>query len=311
MTGISGFAGSHLAEELLGTGYSVCGTYLPDESLRNLDSFRSKVEIAPMELHRPESVAEILTRFNPDYIFHLAAQASVGRSFRAPQETHQINFIGTFNLLEAVRQLGRLKGLLLVTSADIYGIVRPKDLPLRENQPLCPISPYGVSKAAADLLGYQYYKNHSLPIVRVRAFNHSGPRQAPGFVIPDFCRQIVTLEKSATEHIMKVGNLEARRDISDVRDIVAGYRLALEKGKPGAVYHLCSGQAIKISSLLRKLLKLAKVKIEVKADPVLMRPSEVSILVGDPSRAEKELGYKRKFTIDDTLKDCLDYYRAH
>jgi len=174
---------------------------------------------------------------------------------------------------------------------------------------------YGASydhmkKAAADMMAYQYYKNYDMPVVRARAFNHSGPRQARGFVITDLSHQIAKLERGRGKKIIKIGNLSAKRDISDVRDIVHGYRLALEKGKAGAVYHLCTGKAYQIKGLLNKLLKMATVEIETEIDPKLARPTEGTVLKGDPGRAEKHLGYKRKYGIDDTLRDCLEYYRS-
>jgi len=310
ITGISGFAGSFLAEELLACGYEVFGTYLPSENLQNIKHIEDQISINPLDFLKPAVIPQMLACVKPDYIFHLGAQASVGRSFQNPLETYQINFNGTYHLLEAARKIKRLKGLMFVSSSDIYGIVKPKDLPLTEEHPLRPVSPYGVSKAAADMLGYQYYKNYDLPIVRIRAFNHSGPRQGRGFAISDFSSQIAELESSRRKKVIKIGDLSARRDISDVRDIVRGYRLSLEKGKPGEIYHLCSGQAIRIETLLRKLLKQSMVAIDIKVDSKLIRKTEVPVLKGDCSKAEKKIKYKRNFTIDDTLIDCLEYYRS-
>ncbi len=310
ITGIPGFAGSHLARELLEHGYTVHGTYLPGENLSRIDDLGKKVRLHKLDFLKEKNLHKLLGAVKPNYIFHLAAQPSVGSSFKFPEETLMINFMGTFHLLEAARKLRNLKGLLIVTSSDIYGVIKRTDLPLTEEQKLRPVSPYGVSKAAGDLMGYQYYKNYDLPVVRARSFNHSGPGQARGFVVTDLCYQIATLENSRGKPVIKMGNLKAKRDISDVRDVVRGYRLALEKGKAGEVYHLCSGKTHSVAELLKKALKLTDLKIEVKIDPKLARPTEVPILIGDASKAERQLGYKRRFTIDDTLKDCLDYFRS-
>ena len=311
ITGVPGFAGSHLAENLLGHGYKVYGTHLPGESLRNLSVCRKKLELFPMDFHKPEKIPSLLKKINPDYIFHLAALPSVGGSFLDPQETYLVNFMGTFHLLQATLDLKKLRKIIMVSSSDIYGVVRKNELPISIDHPLRPVSPYAVSKAACDMMGYQYFKNYGLPVVRVRSFSHSGPRQARGFVIPDLSFQIAQLENSRKKRkVIKVGNLRARRDISDVRDIVDGYRLAAEKGKPGEVYQLCSGKAHAISTLLNKLIKLSNDDIRTEIDPKLSRPTDLPVLKGDVSKAENRLGYKRKYSINDTLKDCLDYYRS-
>jgi GDP-4-dehydro-6-deoxy-D-mannose reductase len=311
ITGIAGFAGSHLAEELLKHDYQISGTHLPDEGLSNLETFKSDVELIELDFNDPRKVPEILRSTKPDYIFHLAALSSVGGSFRDPYGTYVVNVFGTFFMLQAAMKLKNLKKFVLVTSSDIYGIVKPEELPLKTDRQLKPVSPYGVSKAACDMMGHQYFTNYEMPVVRVRSFPHSGPRQGPGFVIPDFSNQIAMLEKSPKKkNVIKVGNLDARRDISDVRDIVSGYRLAAEKGRPEEIYQLCTGQTNAISALLDKLIKMSSVKIETQFDPELARPTDVPILSGDASRAENELGYTRKYSIDDTLKDCLDYYRS-
>lgn len=310
ITGIPGFAGSFLTEELLAQGYEVYGTHLPNENLQNLAHIKDKIQINPLDFNKPEIIPQMLACVKPDYIFHLAAQSSVKKSFDSPQESYQANFFGTYHMLEAARELKKLRGFLFVSSSDIYGIVKPKDLPLTENHPLRPVSPYGVSKAAADMLCYQYYINFEMPIVRVRAFNHSGPRQGRGFVVTDFSAQIAELEMNRRKRVLKVGDLSSRRDISDVRDIVRGYRLAVEKGQPGETYQLCSGHAVRIETLLKKLLRHSTVSIDYVVDKHLIRKSEVPILKGDASKAEKKLGYKRNYSIDDTLKDCLEYYRS-
>lgn len=310
VTGISGFAGSFLAREMLEKGYDVSGTSLPGENLDRIKNLIDNLRLYPLDLKNPRKLKSILKKEKPDYIVHLAAQSSVGRSFKYPQETYDINFFGTFHLIESALAGCALHKFVLVSSADVCGVVKKKDMPLSPDHPPKPVSPYGLSKAACEMLAWQYYKKQDFPAVVIRAFNHSGPGQERGFVIPDFCSQIATLEKKRGPKKMRVGNLSARRDISDVRDIVVGYRLALERGKPGKTYNLCSGRSYRIETLLEKLLRFASADIHVETDPKLSRPSEVPVLTGDISKTEKQLGYKLNYQIDDTLKDCLNYYRS-
>jgi GDP-4-dehydro-6-deoxy-D-mannose reductase len=310
VTGVSGFAGSFLAREMLEKGYDVSGTYLPQESLDRIDTLKKDLGLYSLDLTKPKKLNTILKKENPEYIVHLAAQSSVGRSFKYPQETYDINFYGTYHLIESALNHCDLQKFVLVSSADVCGVVKKKDMPLSPDHPPKPVSPYGLSKAACEMLAWQYFKKQDFPAVVIRAFNHSGPGQERGFVIPDFCSQIAALEKKRGPKKMRVGNLSAKRDISDVRDIVVGYRLALEYGKPGKTYNLCGGRAYRIETLLKKLLRFADADIQVETDPKLSRPSEVPILTGDISKTEKQLGYKLNYQIDDTLKDCLNYYRS-
>ncbi|MEW5995105.1 MAG: GDP-mannose 4,6-dehydratase, partial [Candidatus Zixiibacteriota bacterium] len=190
-----------------------------------------------------------------------------------------------------------------------YGVFRPKNKTLTEDQPLNPVSPYGIAKAAAEQAGLYYFRQHKLPVVIARAFNHSGPRQADSFVIPAFAKQIASIESGLQEPVVAVGDLSARRDLSDVRDIVCGYRLMAEKGKPGQVYQLCSGRTVTIKSVLDTLLKLSDKRIRVKVDKSRLRKSDIPILRGDNRRAARELGYKIRYSLTTTLKDTLEYWK--
>ncbi len=310
ITGITGFAGSHLAENLLAAGVEVVGTTLRGESRNNLAavSRRLKVEIASLD--QGDRLRALVAKYQPQWVFHLAALAAVGKSFAIPRETMQVNLLGTLNLYEALREANKIEKIVFVSSADVFGPLPPQKMPIKPDYPLHPVSPYGASKAAADILSYQYHRAFGLPIVRVRAFNHTGPRQQTGYVIPDFCAQIVAIERSGKRGTLRVGDLSAKRDLSDVRDIVDGYRRAALSGTPGNAYILSSGKADSVASYLRQLLELARVDIDIKVDPALLRPVEVPLLVGSVVKAKTELGYRPRYRIRQTLLDTLNYWRS-
>jgi len=309
ITGICGFAGSWLAEELLACGYEVRGTDRPNEDDRNLAPIRRRIKIDRFDITDAEACRKFLAKARPHYLFHLAAAASVRQSFDAPEKTFRINTIGTHHLFEAVRGQKQLKRLLFVSSSDIYGPVRPKDLPLTPRKQPSPVSPYAQSKAAAEYLAHIYIENYDLPIVIVRPFNHSGPRQSPDFVIPAFARKIAIAERAKGKKTVTVGNLTVRRDMSDVRDIVRGYRLLAEKGKIGHTYHLSSGKAYRIGDLLNRLISFATVPIIVKPDPKLYCKRDIPVLRGSFSATTKDTGWKPAIRIETTLADTLDYWR--
>ncbi|MGQ9681605.1 MAG: GDP-mannose 4,6-dehydratase [Anaerolineae bacterium] len=322
ITGVAGFAGSHLADRLVQAGYAVYGVSLPGGGTRNLDHLLGQVASAPRRDHPQEIVAlrlgdlgdgdwlrDTLAEARPDLVFHLAAQAAVPAAWAAPGDTLVNNILGQLNLFEALRALEMKPRVLVVGSADEYGLVRPDELPVRESNPLRPNNPYAVSKIAQDYLGYQYYLSHGLPVVRVRPFNHIGPRQGPGFVVPDFARQIAEIEAGKRPPVMQVGNLTAQRDFSDVRDIVAGYLLAAEQGEPGEVYNLGSERAVSIQHVLDLLLSQARVPIEVQPDPARLRPSDVPLLVSDCSRFRARTGWRVTIPLEQSLCDVLEYWR--
>jgi GDP-4-dehydro-6-deoxy-D-mannose reductase len=295
------------------SGDHVGGTVLPGTGVTNLRDVRSSVDLAFVDLLKPKRVASALRRARPNWIIHLAASTSVGDSFRSPGETIRNNIISTLNLLEAIREdtivRRTLTKIIIVVSSEVYGRVKPSMIPLSEKTPLAPVNPYGASKASADLIANSYAESFKLPVVRVRASNHAGPRQRTGFVVPDFCDAISRLEKKTGKRVMKVGNLSARRDFSDVRDIVRGYRLLALKGHAGSVYHLGSGQARSVRSVLNALLRMAHKPIEVITDPKKLRPVEVPILLPDISRARRDVGFAPAMPWAKTLADTLEYYR--
>jgi GDP-4-dehydro-6-deoxy-D-mannose reductase len=251
----------------------------------------------------------VIEEIRPDYIFHLAAQSFVPTSWKAPTESLTTNVIGQLNVFEAVRKINLPCRIQIACSSEEYGMVLPDELPIKETNPLRPLSPYAVSKVGQDMLGYQYYMSYKMNIVRTRGFNHTGPRRGPVFVCSDFAKQIVEIERGKKPPVISVGNLEAKRDFTDVRDMVKGYWLSLEKGKEGAVYNICSGKAYRIQEILDKLIELSGVDLEVKQDPNRMRPSDVPVLQGDNGRFRKDTGWEPEIPMERTLSDLLDFWR--
>jgi GDP-4-dehydro-6-deoxy-D-mannose reductase len=311
ITGITGFAGSHLAEYILANhrDAKVYGIIRWRSRMENVAHLRGQVELCEAELKDLASVQTCLAHIKPDRIFHLAAQSFVPASWKCAAETFATNVIGQVNLFEAARGLNLTPRIHVAGSSEEYGQVLPHEIPMKETNPLRPLSPYAVSKVAQDLLAYQYHMSYGMHIVRTRGFNHTGPRRGEAFVTSAFARQIAEIEKGKREAVIHVGNLEAKRDFTDVRDVVAAYWLSLEKGIPGEVYNIGSGVATSIKELLDLLLSLTKVEVRVEVDPKRLRPSDVPILLSDSSKFRTLTGWAPKIPFDRTLRDLLDYWR--
>jgi len=309
ITGITGFVGSHLAEYLLDKNFDVYGTVRWRSSLDNIKIIKDKLKLVDTDLRDSHSTEKMIKEVMPDYIFHLAAQSFVPTSWHAPQETFVTNVIGTINLFEAVRNSNIDPKIQVAGSSEEYGMVYENELPITEENPLRPLSPYAVSKVAQDKLSYQYNKSYGLKIVVTRAFNHTGPRRGEPFVTSNFAKQIADIENGKREPIINVGNLAAKRDFTDVRDIVKAYYLSLQECDFGEAYNICSEKTWTIQSILDILLGMSTVKIEVKTDPTRLRPSDVEVLFGDCSKFKKKTGWKPIIPIDKTLSDLLDYWR--
>ena len=309
ITGITGFAGSHLAELLLEKGYEVHGLCRWRSRTENIEQIKRKIHLIEGDLLDSHSLQEAMMDVRPSLVFHLAAQSFVPASWTSPAVTLEINVVGSCNLFEAVRAAQIDPVISIACSSEEYGLVKPSEVPIKETNPLRPLSPYGVSKAAMDYLGYQYFRSYGMKIVRTRGFNHTGPRRGEPFVCSSFAKQIAEIEKGRQEPAMKVGNLSAKRDFTDVRDMVNGYFLATQKGEPGEVYNICSGRAVKIEKVLDLLLKMSKVKVKVEQDPTRMRPSDIPILKGDCSKFKRQTGWRPKIPFEKTLKDLLNYWR--
>ncbi len=310
ITGISGFAGSHLAEYFLDGGkHEVFGTIKWRSDRQNIIGIQDKIRLYECDIKDAFSVNTIIEQIKPDQIFHLAAQSYVLFSWRAPQETLTTNIIGEVNLFEAVRGAKLDPYIHIAGSSEEYGMVYPDEVPIKETNPLRPLSPYGVSKVTQDFLGYQYFKSYGLKIVRTRAFNHTGPRRGAVFATSNFAKQIIEIEKGKRKPVIQVGNLEAVRDFLDVRDVAKAYAFSLSKGEPGEVYNISSGVGVKIKDMLDQLIALSKVNLKIETDPSRMRPSDVELLIGSTEKFKKATGWKPVIPFEQTLMDLLEYWR--
>jgi GDP-4-dehydro-6-deoxy-D-mannose reductase len=311
ITGITGFAGSHLAEYILAhkPGVKVSGLIRWRSRMDNIQGIRGRVDLHEGDLKDYISLKKCLKDVQPDYIFHLAAQSFVPTSWRLPAETFSINTVGQIHLFEAVLDLGLAPKIQVAGSSEEYGRVNPDEIPMKETNPLRPLSPYAVSKVGQDLLGYQYFQSYGLHVVRTRGFNHTGPRRGEVFVTSNFARQIAEIEKKKRPAVLHVGNLEAQRDFTDVRDMVRAYWLSLEKGQAGDVYNIGTGKAYAMKDMLDMLLSLAKVKVQVEVDPARLRPSDVPILMPDVSKFRALTGWAPEIPFTRTLSDLLDFWR--
>ena len=311
ITGITGFAGSHLAEYLLAEHpeVEVHGTYRWRSRMDNVEHLRGSIHLVETDLRDFSSVLAVLERTRPDYIFHLAAQSFVPASWTAPNETLTTNISGQTNIFEAIRTLRLDPVVQIACSSEQYGLVLPHETPIKESNPLRPLSSYAVSKVAQDLLGYQYFQSYGLKAVRTRGFNHTGPRRGQVFVTSNFASQVAAIELGLQEPVIKVGNLEAIRDFTDVRDMVRAYWLAVTRAKPGEVYNIATGRGIHIREMLDQLLALSPAKVKIEIDPERLRPSDVEILIGDSSKFRADTGWEPRIPFEQTLRDLLAYWR--
>ena len=298
ITGATGFVGRHLVEHLSRAlpGVDLHGTTIVQEvSIRT-------AQIHLVDLIDPSAVIDLLKQTQPDFIYHLAAQSSPRRSFQDPWGTLENNIRAQLNIFQACIELDISPRILVVSSAEIYRVAEGS---ITEDTPFNPTSPYGVSKIAQDMLALQYYQTHHLAILRARPFNHIGPGQGEGFVAPDFAMQIARIEADQQSPVLEVGNLAARRDFADVRDVVRAYRLILEQGQPGEVYNIATGAAHSIQELLDTLLSFSTRSIEVRVDPARFLPVDVPIKLGDSSRLRTATGWEPEISFEQSLLDIL------
>ena len=312
ITGITGFAGSHLAEFLLAEhpDVEVYGTFRWRSRMDNLEDIdEHKIKLVEADLRDYTSMHRALEISRPDVIFHLAAQSFVPSSWNAPNDTIVTNVTGQTNLFEAIRALKLDPVVQIACSSEQYGLVLPHEMPIKETNPLRPLSPYAVSKVAQDYLGYQYFQSYGLKAVRTRGFNHTGPRRGHVFVTSNFCSQVAAIEAGLQEPVIRVGNLEAIRDFTDVRDMVRAYWLAVTKATPGEVYNIATGQGIHIREMLDMVLSYSKVEVKTEVDPERLRPSDVEILIGDASKFKADTGWEPRIPFEQTVQDLLNYWR--
>jgi GDP-4-dehydro-6-deoxy-D-mannose reductase len=304
ITGASGFAGRHVIDDLeRHTAWSLVGL------ARSASTAGRRSAILSCDLTDSELVRRVIHRHRPDIVIHLAAQSYVPQSLADPAATLTNNISSQLNVLEAIRSAGLQSTILVVGSADEYGLARPDEMPLTERQPFRPTNPYAVSKIAQDMLGLQYALSHGMNVIRVRPFNHFGPGQSDRFVLSSFARQVAQAERGLTEPVVLTGNLDVRRDFLDVRDVVRAYRLAILHGESGEVYNIARGSANRIGDLLESLIAMASVPVDIRRDPARMRPADTPLMVGDASKLRSATGWEPTVPIDVTLRDTLSYWR--
>lgn len=303
--GGAGFVGAYLIRELSTAGTEVHATCLPSESITE-NCFTHTLDIMDIG-----SISALLAEVAPDVIFHLAAQSSVAVSWKKPQLTANINVVGSINVLEAVRAAEKKDiRIIMIGTGEEYGFIREGACPLSEDEPLNPGNIYAATKACQEMISRIYVRAYDMDIVMVRAFNHSGPAQSDIFVISDFCRQIAEIEKGMRPPEIRVGNLSAMRDFTDVRDVVRAYRLLAEKGTRGRVYNIGRGRAVKIQYILDTALSFSDTEISVANDPARMRASDTPLIEPDVSLVHGDTGWKAEITMEQTIRDTLDYWRG-
>lgn len=303
--GGAGFVGNYLMDYLKKEyGWSVAVTKMESEVIQKED-----IDIYDLDILDKDAIVKVLYLVKPDYIFHLAAQSSVGLSWKNPGMTIDVNIKGSINLLEAIKKYGGIPRILMIGSGEEYGHISKEFIPIQEETILHPGNIYAATKACQNMLGKIYSDAYQMEIIMVRAFNHIGPAQSPIFVISDFCKQVAEIEKAQRHPVIQVGNLSAYRDFTDVRDVVAAYTLLMEKGKSGETYNVGSGKAIQIQTILEEILQLSSVEIKIEVDKAKLRPVDIPVIEADIKKLVETTGWKRKYKLIDTLKETLNYWR--
>ncbi|MBE0069259.1 GDP-mannose 4,6-dehydratase [Thermoanaerobacterium thermosaccharolyticum] len=304
--GASGFVGDYLCKHLIDKGYEVYATRHSNSG--SINTKLDNIKFYKLDIMDSYACENVLRDVMPQYIFNLAAVSSVGLSWREPAKTMEVNIIGTLNILEAVRKISINSKILIVGSSEEYGKVQPQDIPIKETQKLVPENPYGISKITQEMIAQLYYKTYGLQIYFVRAFNHIGPGQQLGFVVPDFTKQIAEIELGMKKPVIFVGNLEAKRDFTDVRDVVRAYEMIVNNGRCGEVYNVGSGKSIAIKEILDNLIRLCTKEIKIVKDLSKMRPSDVPIIEASIDKIKTEVGWRPQISIEQTLFDTYQYW---
>lgn len=307
VTGGGGFAGRHLLRALVDGGYSeIAATALDEVPSWALEESPDRVRWFTMDVRKMDSVRGVIESFRPTHVFHLAGQASVSRSFDLPLETWEVNATGTLRVLTALRLLeGECKRLLLVSSAEVYGLVAEEEQPIREDAPYRPVTPYGASKAAAEIVALQESRSNGIEVVIARSFNHVGPGQDDRFLVPSIARQLARIKRGEEEPVLRAGNLSIDRDFLDVRDAVRAYVRVMERGDDRGAYNVCSGVARSVADVVRRAIELSMTGAALELDPDRVRAVDIPSLRGDSSRI-RELGWKPEVELDRTLRDLFE-----
>ncbi len=307
IVGAAGFVGSYLIQHLTTTyDWEIHATKLPNENLSVSD-----IHVHDLNILNIDEIRELFTKLKPDYIFHLAAQSSVALSWNNPQITVDINIKGTLNILDTIRSLdGYSPRILLIGSGEEYGYILPDETPVNERVTPRPGNIYAATKACQNMLGNIYYRAYGMQLIMVRAFNHIGPNQTSVFVASDFCKQVAEIEAGKKKPILHVGNLSAKRDFTDVRDVVRAYGILIQHGKAGETYNIGSGHAISIQELLNVILSLSTAKILVSTDPARLRPSDIPVIEADITKLQDSINWHPEISLKQTLLETLNYWRG-
>lgn len=305
LIGAAGFVGNHLINAIAETkDWEIFATKLPQERITN-----EKAEIWNLDILKPEDTDRIFREIQPDYVFHLAAQSSVAASWKNPDLTIDVNIKGSVHVLEAARKLEKQPRILLIGSGEEYGYVKSCEIPIAEENAVRPGNLYAATKACQNMIGSIYARAYRMDVIMVRAFNHIGPGQADMFVVSDFCRQAAECEAGKREAKLKTGNLQAKRDFTDVRDVVRAYLLLMEKGRAGECYNIGSGNAVAIRELLDRILSMTNTPIEIETDSARLRPSDIPVIQADIGKLQAATGWVPQIPLERTIKETLDYWR--
>ncbi len=304
--GAAGFVGNYLIKEMHASGMETYATKLSHEKFGN-----EYAKVYDLDIMDKDAVVSLLFEIRPDYIFHLAAQSSVGLAWKNPGLTVDVNIKGSLNVMDAVRELFYKPRVLLIGSGEEYGHIQPGETPITETNLLRPGNIYAATKACQNMIGNIYSRAYGMELMMVRAFNHIGPGQAPMFVVSDFCKQVAEIEKGLREPVMKVGNLAAKRDFTDVRDVVKAYVKLIESGEAGETYNVGSGNARAIQDILDLIVSESEADIRVEIDPNKLRPVDVPIIEADITKLNVLTGWKPQIPLEQTIRETLDYWRAN
>lgn len=304
--GAAGFVGKYLINEMVSNGIEAYATKLPHETLEDVPA-----TVLDLDIMDQEAIVSLLFEVRPDYIFHLAAQSSVGLAWKKPGLTVDVNIKGSLNVMDAIRELYYKPRVLMIGSGEEYGHIQPGETPIGETNLLRPGNIYAATKACQNMIGSIYAKAYDMELIMVRAFNHIGPGQTSMFVVSDFCRQVAEIEKGLREPVMRVGNLAARRDFTDVRDVVKAYVGLVQTGEAGETYNVGSGNAQEIRSILDLVISMSEIPIHVEIDPNKLRPVDVPIIEADITKINRLTGWKPEIPLEQTVRETLNYWREH
>lgn len=303
--GAAGFVGNYLLNEMQAVGMEAYATKLAHEKLEHPFAV-----VHDLDIMDKDAVVSLLFEIRPDYIFHLAAQSSVGLAWKNPSLTIDVNIKGSVNVMDGVRELFYKPRVLLIGSGEEYGHVNSGEIPIVEDTLLRPGNIYAATKACQNMIGSIYARAYDMELMMVRAFNHIGPGQAPMFVVSDFCKQVAEIEKGLREPVMMVGNLTAKRDFTDVRDVVKAYVKLIEFGQSGETYNVGNGNAQAIQDILNLIVSMSDKKIDVRTDPNKIRPVDVPIIEADITKLNQLTGWRPQIPLEQTIRETLDYWRA-